>query len=385
MYPTINDVHIWAESLEEIHHLLRPRFARAEPRERAMAYLRGLLSTTQRKNGWQLAELAGEATPDGMQRLLSTAQWDADAVRDDLQQYVMAHLHDPQAVLVIDETGFLKKGTKSAGVAPQYSGTAGRLANSQIGVFLAYATPEGPALIDRALYLPHAWVDDPARCREAGIPQPYRHHTKQVLALAMLDHAYANGVTAGWMTADSLYGGDFKVRQWLEAHQQAFVVAVPRNQRIGLAGKAELVAARWPEEVWQRLSAGEGSQGPRGFDWAWMPMSWRDAPHGWQHWLLARRSLTDPTDLAYFFVFAPTPVTLAQVVQVAGTRWQVEEAFELAKQHVGLDEYEVRHWDGWYRHITFAMLALAFLTVIKVAAQKRGTIGSKRTPKHSSR
>jgi len=372
MFPTIAELRSWADALEEVEHILSLRFVRAEPRQRAMRYLRGLMSTVERKNGWQLAEAAGEQTPDGMQRLLNTAHWDADQVRDDLRTYILTHLADPQAVLVVDETGFLKKGGKSAGVAPQYSGTVGKIANCQVGVFLAYATAAGPVLLDRELYLPAEWANDPERCQEAEIPEGVTSIPKPTLAKRLLERAFATGVPAGWVTADSVYGGDYKLRSWLEERQQPYVLAIPKNQRIVLTTRADAAVARGVPESWQRLSAGEGSQGPRWYDWAWKPLTFRLLPDGWQQSLLARRSLSDPTEIAYYFVFAPTTVTLAQVVQVAGTRWQVEEGFELAKQQVGLDEYEVRHWQGWYRHITLSMFALAFLTVIKVEARKKG-------------
>jgi len=372
MFPTIDELRNWANALEEVQQVLSQRFVRAEPRQRAMIYLRGLMSTVERKNGWQLAEAAGEQTPDGMQRLLNTAHWDADQVRDDLRTDILRHLADSQAVLVVDETGFLKKGSKSAGVAPQYSGTVGKIANCQIGVFLAYATAAGPVLLDRELYLPAEWANDPERCQEAEIPEGVTSIPKPTLAKRLLERTFAAGVPAAWVTADSVYGGDYKLRSWLEERQQPYVLAIPKNQRIGLTTRADAAVARWAPQTWQRRSAGEGSQGPRRYDWAWKPLTFRLLPGGWQQWVLARRSLSDPTEIAYYFVFAPATITLAQVVQVAGTRWQVEEGFELAKQQVGLDEYEVRHWHGWYRHITLAMFALAFLTVIKVEARKKG-------------
>lgn len=381
---SIEELRNWADRLAELQTRLDPFFARAEPRKRVLAYLRGLLSETERKNGWQLAELAGEATPDGMQRLLSTAQWDADQVRDDLQQYVLTHLADPKAVLVVDETGFLKKGTKSVGVAAQYSGTVGKIANCQIGVFLAYATQQGAVLIDRDLYLPREWADDPARCQEAGVIEGTRSVPKSSLAQGMLERAFAQGVQAAWVTGDTIYGGDYKLRSWLEERLQPYVVAIPKNQRIGLTHRADEVVRRWPADQWQRLSAGEGSQGPRLYDWAWQSLDFRLTEPGWKQWLLARRSLTDPTELAYYFVFAPEMVSLEQVVRAAGSRWQIEEGFELAKQQVGLDEYEVRHWQGWYRHVTLAMFALAFLTVIKATARKRG-LSTRKSPTNSSR
>jgi SRSO17 transposase len=381
MFPTIEDLRLWADALEGVEQVLAPRFGRAEPRQRAMRYLRGLLSSVERKNGWHLAELAGETTPDGMQRLLNTAHWDAAQVRDDLQAYIVAHLGNPQAVLVVDETGFLKKGKKSAGVAPQYSGTAGKIANCQIGVFLAYATAAGPVLLDRELYVPKEWSADRVRCQEAGIPDEQGTVPKPTLAKQMLDRAFAHGIQAAWVTGDTVYGGDAKLRAWLEARQQPYVLAVPSKQQVGLAASAEQVAARWQTTAWHRLSAGAGSQGPRWYDWAWQTLEFRWLPADWQHWLLARRSISQPDEIAYYVVFAPAGVTLLEVVRAAGTRWQVEEGFELAKQEVGLDEYEVRHWQGWYRHITLAMFALAFLTVIKAEARNKGQFSTKERPK----
>ncbi|MGZ6364290.1 MAG: IS701 family transposase [Ktedonobacterales bacterium] len=369
-FPSAADLRTWAAELDAVAAALAPRFERAEPRKRVLAYLTGLLSNTERKNGWHLAELAGEASPDGMQRLLSTAHWEADVVRDDLTVYVLEHLVDPGAVLVLDETGFVKKGTKSVGVAPQYCGTVGKIANCQIGVFLAYATRHGPVLLDRELYLPQEWADDPPRRAQAGVPAEVSCIPKPTLGTQLLERAYAAGVQAAWVTADSIYGGAYKLRHYLEEREQPFVLAVQSTQRVGLSAKAEHVVAAWPTEAWQRLSAGEGSQGARWYDWAWMPMAWRLAPEGMAHWLLARRSVSKPDEIAYYFVFGPADATLQQVVEVAGARWQVEQAFELAKGEVGLDEYEVRTWVGWYRHITLAMFALAYLTVVRLHAQQ---------------
>jgi SRSO17 transposase len=383
-FPSIEELRSWADQLEEVQDRLAPYFERAEPRHRAMSYIRGLVSVTERKNGWQLAELAGESTPDGMQRLLNTAHWDADQVRDDLQHYILTHLADPEAVLVVDETGFLKKGTKSVGVAAQYTGTAGKIANCQIGVFLAYANRYGAVLLDRELYLHADWEKDPARCQEADVPQERcKTIPKPTLAKQMLARAFAHGVQAAWVTGDTVYGGDYKLRSWLEERLQPYVLAIAKNQRIGLTHRADEVVASWPEHSWQRLSAGEGSQGPRFYDWAWQSLDFRLTEPGWKQWLLARRSLSDPTKIAYYFVFAPESVSLEQVVRAAGSRWQVEEAIELAKGQVGLDEYEVRHWKGWYRHITLAMFALAFLTVVKVAGQKRGPTFQSKKPRSS--
>jgi SRSO17 transposase len=266
-------------------------------------------------------------------------------------------------------------------VAPQYCGAVGKIANCQIGVFLAYATRHGPALLDRALYLPKSWAQDGARRQEAGVPWETRCIPKPTLGKHLLERAFAAGVQASWVTADSIYGGDYKLRHYLEEREQSFVLAVPSTQRVGLSTAAAQAVASWPTDAWQRLSAGEGSQGPRWYDWAWMPMRWRFHPQGMAHWLLARRSLSRPDELAYYFVFGPAESTLEQIVQIAGTRWQVEQAFELAKGEVGLDEYEVRTWTGWYPHITLAMFALASLTVVRLHAQqtqKRGSSHRKR-------
>jgi SRSO17 transposase len=344
------------------------------------AYLAGLLSPIERKNGWQLAEQAGESTPTGMQRVLSGAHWDADVVRDDLRAYIVEHLGDPSAVLVIDETGFLKKGTKSVGVKRQYSGTAGRIENCQIGVFLAYASPHSRAFLDRALYLPEEWADDPARREEAGIPATVTFQTKPELAQQMLARALAAAVPASWVTGDEVYGGARRLRLWLEAEQQPFVLAIKRNEplwvlteRGPLEWPAATIAADIAPEDWTRLSAGEGAKGPRLYDWVRVPIRPLREP-GWEHWLLVRRSLSDPADLAYYVCFAPTGTPLTELVRVAGTRWAIEGCIEAAKGEVGLDQYEVRKWDGWYRHLTLALFAHAILTVIRARAVEKGGV-----------
>src|SRR3954464_3486690 len=385
-------VEHWADGLEALHARVGRRFARAEPRRRALAYVRGLLSPVERKNGWQLAELAGEPTPDGMQHLLARADWDAAAVRDDLRAYIVEHLGDPAAVLVIDETGFLKKGTKSVGVQRQYSGTAGRIENCQIGVFLAYASGKGHTLLDRELYLPKEWAADPMRRAEAAVPESVAFRTKPQLARAMLARALAAGVPAQWVTGDEVYGGDVRLRVWLEEQRVPHVLAVKRTEplwstttwtRVSAAGVADAV----PERAWERLSAGDGAKGPRLYDWTRVPIRPLREP-GWDYWLLVRRSLTDPTDRAYyvcfcpadtpdgayFLVFCPADTPLAELVRVAGTRWTIEEGFESAKGEVGLDHYEVRRWPGWYRHITLALLAQAYLTVTRAAAVEKGEL-----------
>jgi SRSO17 transposase len=354
----------------DIERRLAPYFARTEPRQRALAYLRGLLSPAERKNSWQLAEVSGAATPYGFQHLLGRADWEPDAVRDELRLYLMQQLGDPDGVLVIDETGFLKKGRHSAGVARQYSGTAGRIENCQIGVFLAYASQLGYALLDRELYLPKEWTDDRERCRRAGIPDERHFATKPQLARQMLARALAAGVPAKWVTGDSVYGDDRRLRLWLEAQPQAYILAVSGKEYVWLGWQqrqVKTVLAALPAKDWTRLSAGDGTKGPRWYDWYWLPLAGPLEP-GWCRWLLVRRSLGDPSELAAYVVFAPQDTTLEEVVRVAGTRWTIESCFEGAKSEVGLDHYEVRSWTGWYRHITLATWALALLTVLRAGA-----------------
>ncbi len=372
----VNEVTRWATELESLHRRIQPRFARSEQRHRSLAYLQGLLASVERKNGWQIAEQIGEKTPDGVQRLLNAAHWDADAVRDDLQRYVTEHLGDPEAVLVLDETGFLKKGIKSVGVQRQYSGTAGRIENCQIGVFLCYASSHGAALIDRALYLPKEWALDPPRRREARVPESVTFATKPALAQAMVERVLAAGMPCRFVTGDSVYGSDRRLRLFLEEKQLPFVLAVTSKEPLMVGLGVYESAAKWAEPIassdWQRLSAGEGSKGPRLYDWAWRPL-WRlqitaeDRAQG--HWLLVRRSTAEPTEMTYFVVFAPREGTsLELLARVAGTRWQVESCFESAKSECGLDQYEVRHWDAWHRHITLSLLVQAFLAVMRARA-----------------
>jgi SRSO17 transposase len=376
--PEVGTVATWAAGLDAVHARVAPRFARAEPRRRALAYLRGLLSPVERKNGWQLAEQAGEATPDGMQHLLARADWDADQVRDDLRAYVVEHLGDARAVLVVDETGFLKKGTKSVGVQRQYSGTAGRIENCQIGVFLAYASARGRTFLDRALYLPKEWAADTARREEAAVPDTVEFRTKPQLARVMLERALAAGVPAAWVTGDEIYGGDRRLRLWLEERQMPHVLAVKSTEPLWTRTSwrqvaAKTLAAAIPAGEWERLSAGEGAKGPRVYDWARVPIRALPEP-GWDYWLLVRRSVADPTELAYYVCFCPAGTPLAELVRVAGSRWAIEESFETAKGEVGLDHYEVRRWPGWYRHITLALLAHAYLTVTRAAAVEKGDL-----------
>jgi SRSO17 transposase len=359
--------------LDRVHERIAGRFARAEPRARVREYLSGLVAGLERKNGWTLAERAGEVSPDGMQRLLRHADWDTREVRDDVRDYVIEYLGDPGGVLIADETGFIKKGTRSAGVQRQYSGTAGRTENCQIGVFLAYASVHGHALIDRELYLPQSWTEDRERCRAAGIPDDVEFATKPQLAQAMLARAAGAGVPFAWFTADEVYGQAPYLREWLEDHDVFYVLAIKRRDTLTtLEGpqRADALIAALPSRAWQRLPAGAGAHGPREYDWARIPVrtsAWRP---GRGHWLLARRSLKDPGDVAYYACYGPRRSTVADLAWIAGSRWHVEECFQQAKNEAGLDHYQVRSWRAWYAHITLSMLALAWLAASKAQAVK---------------
>jgi SRSO17 transposase len=357
----------WASELDGLCGRVGGRFGRAEPRRRVREYVSGLVAGLERKNGWTLAERAGERSPDGMQRLLRRADWDVDGVRDDLRAYVVERLGDRDGVLIVDDTGFLKKGSRSAGVARQYSGTAGRVENCQVGTFLAYRSRHGHALIDRELYLPEAWTADRDRCRGAGVPEEVEFATKPRQAIAMLDRAVAAGVPFAWVTADEAYGQVKYLRVWLEAHDLAYVLATKRNDDLvttsmGRAKADEMIAAL-PAQAWCRISAGVGAHGLRDYDWARVPIRIMWA-RGRGHWLLARRSISTG-ELAYYVCHGPRRTTIAQLAQIAGARWAVEEAFQQAKQTCGLDDYQVRDYRAWYAHITLSMLAYATLAATR--------------------
>jgi SRSO17 transposase len=363
--------------IEALTARLRPHFRRRAAHRHVGEYVRGLLGPVERKNGWQLAEHAGHRHPRTIQRVLDRSAWDADAVRDDLREQVIAELGDDDGVLVIDETGFVKKGTKSCGVARQYSGTAGRVENCQVGVFLGYASAKGRAGLDRALYLPRDWADDAGRREEAGVPETIAFRTKPALALEMLERAFEVDVPARWVVGDAIYGSDGKLRRALEAWEQPYALAVrstekpttfPPYQPIGQVMAADVADGLGPD-AWQRLSCGEGAQGERWYDWAAIPLR-PGLQRGWVHILVIRRDLQDPDERAYYLVFAPTDTPLSEIVRAIGARWTIEDVFKLAKRQVGLDQYEVRSWTGWYRHTTLALLVLAALVL---GAAKGGT------------
>jgi SRSO17 transposase len=365
----------WLAGFDEAFSQVAGLFPQVQSRRRARAYLLGLLSQTERKNGWQLAEFAGDDAPDGMQRLLNHYSWDADEAEAAVSRYVVGRFGHPQAVLIPDETGFIKKGRMSVGVQRQYSGTAGRIENCQLGVFLAYASPDGArAFIGRRLYLPEkSWVADRARCAQAGVPEEVGFATKPELARQMIASAVEAGVPFRWVSGDEAYGQNPALRRWLEEHGIAYVMAVPCSfevtARKGKAGKkrADELAALLPADGWQTLSCGNGSKGPRLYDWALIDTT---SP---AHQVLVRRSLTPGEkgglELAFFYCHAPAGASLAQLVAVAGSRWNIEECFQAAKNEVGLDHYQVRKWDAWHRHITLAMLAHAFLAVTAAREQ----------------
>jgi SRSO17 transposase len=360
------------QALAQLSERIAPRFKRAEVRKRVGRYLRGLLASVERKNGWQMAEELAEPNAHGVQRLLAEADWDEEAVRDDLRAYVIEHLGEAGGMLVVDETGFVKKGKQSAGVARQYSGTAGRRENSQVGVYLVYSSPKGAAFIDRALYLPEEWTSDRVRCRQAGIPDEVEFATKGELAKRMLARAFAADVPAEWVVGDTVYGYD-ELRIWLDEQKKNYVLAVPETHTVWVQGRQQpvgLLAALLPAESWVVLSAGEGSKGPRLYEWAWL--QWPDETDGPQErarFLLIRRSLADPDKRAYYRVAGPAQTTLPEVVRVAGSRWKIEEGYEQAKGEVGLDQYEVRTWRAWYRYMTLALLAYAALVVMQGQAR----------------
>jgi SRSO17 transposase len=366
-------VQRWADTLGELHARIGRRFLRPEVRQRAYRYLTALLGRVERKNSWQMAEEMGEQGPQGAQRLLNAARWDADAVRDDLREYVVEHLGEEESgVLIVDETGFLKKGKKSVGVARQYTGTAGKRENCQVGVFLAYSSEKGVAFIDRALYLPREWVGDIERREEAGIPRRVRFSTKGELAKEMLRRAFEAEVPARWVVADTVYGTARGLRRWLEERERSYVLAVPATQGVYHAGRQRQVRALAklvPEEAWARLSAGTGSKGERLYDWACVSLADPDTQEEAGRWLLVRRNIDDVAELAYYLAYGPKGTPPEELIRVAGSRWAIEDSFEAAKGAVGLNEYEVRKWEAWHRHITLCLLAHAYLVTLRSAAK----------------
>jgi SRSO17 transposase len=379
---TVEQVESWSEGIAGFHARFAHRFGRSEPRERALDYLTGLLAPLERKNGWTLAEQVGQLRPDGVQRLLNHSEWDEDAVRDDVRDFVAETIGAKDGILIGDDTGFLKKGIRSAGVQRQYTGTAGRTENSQIGTFLAYASSKGRALIDRELYLPASWTEDRERCRAVGIGDEVAFATKNEHFRWMLQRAIDARIPFAWVTADEAYGQVKHLRFWLEERRIAHVLATKVNDTVITMRWAEVrvdeLIASLPRQAWKRLSGGQGSHGERLYDWARVPIRpvWEN---GFGHWVLARRSISDPTEIAHYVCYGPVGTRLKDLVKVAAARWAIEESFQVAKNECGLDHYQVRLYRAWYRHITLAMAALAYLTALRAQEAVKGAAPTPRT------
>jgi SRSO17 transposase len=371
----------WREALDGLKAFIAPAFRRSEQRASAGAFLDGLLSGVERKTGWMLPEAAGLSRPYRIQSLLGRSSWSADALCQRVRRHALNALCDPDGVLVVDETGFLKKGTQSVGVARQYSGTAGRIENCQVGVFAAYASRWGHTLIDRRLYLPKAWAGDPYRCAKAHVPEDVSFATRPAMACEMVARLLDEGTPCAFVLADAVYGSDFRFRRMLEARGQPYVLAVRSTHSLRFLEGWQLVqtdparmVADLPPEAWHPLSAGEGAKGHRLHDWAWVPLD-HTAGEGFSRWLLARRSLRDPEAIAYDFAYARADATLPELAATAGLRWTIEECFLRAKDDPGLDHCEARSWHGWHRHMSLVMAAGAFLA--RLSADQRRTVFSK--------
>ena len=377
---TVEQVESWSEGVAGLHARFAHHFGRSEPRGRALDYLTGLLAPLERKNGWTLAEEVGQQRPDGVQRLLNHSEWDENAVRDEVRSYVLEAIGTKDGILIGDDTGFLKKGTKSAGVQRQYTGTAGRTENSQIGTFLAYASSKGRALIDRELYIPKSWTDDRERCRAADIPDEVPFATKNEHFKWMLQRAIDAEVPFAWVTADEAYGQVKHLRLWLEERRIAHVLATKVNDTVATVGGADarvdVLIDALPRQAWKRISGRQGAHGERIYDWARVAIRpvWED---GFGHWVLARRSVSDPTEIAYYVCYGPATTRLKDLVKVAAARWAIEESFQIAKNECGLDHYQVRLYRAWYRHITLAMAALAYLTAVRAQEATKGAVRTK--------
>lgn len=366
---------LWPALEGQLLDRVAARFGRVETRQRFTRFLRGMLAELPRKSCWSLAEHAGEASPDGMQHLLNRAVWDTDGVAADLRGFVAEHLGEPDAVLIVDESGDLKKGEHTVGVQRQYSGTAGRIENAQVGVYLAYASRAGHALVDRELYLPRGWAEDPGRRAAAGVPEEAEFATKSALATTMITRWARAGLPAGWATGDEVYGIDPDLRAQLEALGLGYVLGIGCNRRVAICGarggvrmRADQVAASLGPHCWTRYSAGAGAKGPRFYDWAFVALHPDDGPG--HRWLLIRRH-PDHGELAYYRCYAPRPVALTELVRVAGTRWRIEESFQATKTLTGLDEHQVRRWTSWRRWTLIAMLAHALLAAAAATAKAR--------------
>jgi SRSO17 transposase len=386
-------LELWAASLREAKARMRPLFAQERMARSAGLFLDGLLGPERRKTGWMRAEAAGDAGPWRQQAILGRGRWEADALRDVAREHALEALADPGAALVVDETGFLKQGKASCGVARQYTGSAGKITNCQIGVFAAYVSRHGHAFVDRALYLPKAWADDPARRAAAHVPQGVRFATKPRIALGMIERAIAAGAPFSWVAADTVHGVgevEMALRRAGKGHVLGTSATQPFNSwgaKPVVAGTAEEIAQGLDPAAWRRLSAGEGTKGPRLSDWAYLELAdldadeYRDgATDAWTRGLLVRRGLADG-GCAFFSTWCPAGTPIETLVSVEGKRWAIEDAFETAKNELGLDHNETRSWRGWHRHVSLATLAFAVLAV----ARHRANAAAEQTPARASR
>jgi SRSO17 transposase len=375
-------LELWASSLRDVKGRIRPLFTQERVAASAGLFLDGLLGNERRKTGWMRAEAAGDPGPWRQQGILGRGRWDADDLRGIVRDYALETLADGDAVLVIDETGFLKQGKSSCGVARQYTGSAGKITNCQIGVFAAYVSRHGHAFIDRALYLPKAWTDDPARMAAAHVPDKTAFATKPALARAMIERAIAAGTPFAWVAADSVYGvGELETA--LRRAGKGYVLGINSNHSIKSWGKgrplaetADGIAQDLPPAAWRRLSAGEGTKGPRLYDWAYVELADLDASAYdeslsglWTRGLLIRLNIADG-DLAFFSTWCPAGTDIATLVKVEGHRWAIEDSFETAKNELGLDHNETRSWHGWHRHVSLVMLAFAMMAAIRHRANR---------------
>jgi len=400
---TAEELDEWAADFSQFCARFSDIFGRKEPRAQATKYMRGLMASVPRKNGWQVAEVIGDRTPDATQRLLYQAQWSADTARDRLLQYVIEVFGEEDGIAVVDETGFIKRGNRSVGVKRQYSGTAGKVENCQIGTFLSYATAKGHVFLDRRLYLPEEeWCNDLERREQAKVPADVVFQTKPEQAMAMLEHAWQAGVPMRWVAGDEVYGGSPDLRDLIARHECWYVLTVQAStpvwterpqvvesepqersrphRKVRLAEGApsattvKEVVASWLESGWQKLTVAEGEKGLITYAWACQRVvESRNGLPGPDAWLVARRSLRDPTDIAYYLSNAPVKTPLFKLAQVASTRYTVEQCIEEAKGETGLDEYEVRYWHSWHRHITLSMMAHVWLASVRYkATEKKG-------------
>jgi SRSO17 transposase len=387
-------LELWASSLRDVKGRIRPLFQQERMAASAGLFLDALLGPERRKTGWMRAEAAGDIGPWRQQAVLGRSHWDADALRDVVRDYALETLAEPDAVLVVDETGFLKQGKASCGVGRQYTGSAGKITNCQVGVFAAYVSDKGHAFIDRTLYLPKAWTDDPARMAVAHVPPTTTFATKPQLAAVMIQRAIAADVPFAWVAGDSIYGvGEFEMM--LRRAGKGYVLGVSASHHFSswigkpdLAGAAKEIATELDDAAWQRLSAGAGSKGERLYDWAYCELADLEAAEYdegrtgvWTRGLLIRRRLTDG-ELSFFSTWCPAGTGIATLVSVEGQRWAIEDMFETTKTELGLDHNETRSWHGWHRHVSLVMLAFAMMIAVRDRANQSPppkTKGSVRT------